>query len=76
MATNLEDCLEMIKTAKENKRKLLIGHNQRLTKAHIYAKKLIENHLIGDCLSFRTTFGHSGPETWSINPGLNVLVFQ
>ncbi|MDF5581099.1 Gfo/Idh/MocA family oxidoreductase, partial [Vibrio parahaemolyticus] len=41
MATNLEDCLLMLKTAKENNKKLLIAHNQRLTKAHVYAKKLI-----------------------------------
>ena len=76
MATNLEDCMIMAKTAKENNKKLLIGHNQRLTKAHIYAKKLIADDIIGDCLSFRTTFGHTGPETWSINPGLNVWFFN
>ncbi len=76
MATTLEDCLLMVNTAKDNNKKLLIGHNQRLAKAHVYARNLIENHVIGDCLSFRTTFGHSGPETWSINPGLNVWFFS
>jgi len=76
MATNLEDCLLMLKTAKENNKKLLIAHNQRLTKAHVYAKKLIEDKILGDCLTFRTTFGHSGPETWSINPGLNTWFFN
>ncbi|MBC7087610.1 MAG: Gfo/Idh/MocA family oxidoreductase [Tissierellales bacterium] len=76
MATNLEDCLLMLKTAKENNKKLLIAHNQRLTKAHVYAKKLIEDQILGDCLTFRTTFGHSGPETWSINPGLNTWFFN
>lgn len=76
MATTLPDCEAMVRTAEETGKKLLIGHNQRLTPAHKRARKLIEEGLIGDILTFRTTFGHGGPETWSINPGKDVWFFD
>ncbi len=76
MATTLEDCEAMVKTAHESGKFLMLGHNQRLTKAHVKAKELIEDGLIGDIVSFRTTFGHGGPETWSIDPGRNVWFFD
>lgn len=76
MATTLQDCEAMVQTARENKRFLMLGHNQRLAKAHIKAKKLLEQGLIGDLVSFRATFGHGGPETWSIDPGKNVWFFD
>jgi predicted dehydrogenase len=76
MAISLAECEEMVKTAKEAGRTLMLGHNQRLAKAHIKAKELIEADQIGDIVSFRTTFGHSGPESWSIDPGQNVWFFD
>ena len=76
MATTIEDSEAMVKAAKESGRFLMIGHNQRLTATHIKAKELINSGLIGDILSFRTTFGHGGPETWSIDPGKNVWFFD
>lgn len=76
MATTLPDCEAMVKTARENHRFLMIGQNQRLAKAHIKARELIQNGLIGNIISFRTTFGHGGPETWSIDPGQNVWFFD
>ena len=54
----------------------MLGHNQRLAKAHIKAKELIQSGLIGEIVSFRTTFGHGGPETWSVDPGQNVWFFD
>ena len=39
-------------------------------------RKLIDEGLIGNIVSFRTTFGHGGPETWSINPGKNTWFFD
>ena len=33
------------------------------------AKKLIERGDIGSVLTFKTTFGHGGPETWSVDAG-------
>lgn len=76
MAATISDCEAMVKTAEESGKKLLIGQNQRLTPAHKLAKKLIEEGLIGDIITFKTTFGHSGPETWSINPGRDVWFFD
>jgi predicted dehydrogenase len=76
MATTLQDCEAMVKTARDASRFLMLGHNQRLAKAHVKAKELIESGLIGDIVSFRTTFGHGGPETWSVDPGQNVWFFD
>jgi predicted dehydrogenase len=76
MAVTLQECEEMVKVANLSGRYLMIGHNQRLAKAHVKAKKLIEEGRIGEILSFRTTFGHGGPETWSIDPGKNVWFFD
>ena len=66
----------MVKAATESGRFLMLGHNQRLAKAHIKAKELIQSGLIGEIVSFRTTFGHGGPETWSVDPGQNVWFFD
>lgn len=76
MATTLSDCEAMVKASDETGKKLLIGHNQRLTPAHMMARKLIEDGIIGDVISFKTTFGHGGPETWSITPGKDVWFFD
>ena len=45
----------------------MIGHNQRFNRTHMKAKELIQNGAIGKVLSFKTTFGHGGPETWTID---------
>ncbi|GAP12667.1 predicted dehydrogenase [Longilinea arvoryzae] len=76
MATTLPDCEAMVQAARETGRYLMLGHNQRLAKAHVKARELIAGGLIGDIVSFRTTFGHSGPETWSVDPGKNVWFFD
>lgn len=71
MAVSLEDCEAMVNEAKKNDGFLMIGHNQRLAKAHVKARKLIESGAIGRILSFKTTFGHQGPETWTVDPAAN-----
>ena len=76
MATNIADCERMVAAAKQYGRYLMIGQNQRFAKAHAEARKLIKEGLIGRVLSFRTTFGHSGPETWSITPGPGTWFFD
>ncbi len=65
MATTLEDCEAMARAAKDADRTLMLGHNQRLAKAHAEAQKRIEAGEIGKVISFHTTFGHSGPEGWT-----------
>ena len=76
MAVTLEECEAMVAEAKKAGKFLMIGHNQRLAKAHVWAKKLLDDGLIGRVITFRTTFGHGGPETWSITPGKNVWFFD
>jgi predicted dehydrogenase len=76
MATTLQKCEAMAEAARRNGKFLMIGHNQRLAKAHIMARRLIEQGVIGRILTFRTTFGHGGPETWSVDPGQNVWFFD
>lgn len=76
MATTLEECEAMVSAAKETGKILMIGHNQRLTKAHARAKRLLDEGIIGDVITFRTTFGHGGPESWSIDSGKNVWFFD
>ena len=65
MATTLEDCEEMNKAAKNSGKFLMIGQNQRLAKAHIKAKKIIERDELGKVISFQTKFCHPGPEGWT-----------
>lgn len=69
MATKLKDCQMMVDTAEQMSKKLMIGQNQRFAKAHAEARKLIEHGDIGKVLTFKTTFGHGGPETWSVDAG-------
>ena len=76
MAVTLSECEAMVEAAKKNGKYLMIGHNQRLAKAHTTARQLIGEGLIGRIVTFRTTFGHGGPETWSVDPGKNVWFFD
>ncbi len=76
MATNLPECEAMVKTARETGKFLMIGHNQRLAKAHVKAKELLNSGLIGEIISFRTTCGHPGPETWRVDPGKSTWFFD
>ncbi len=76
MAITLDDCEKMVEASKRTGRKLMIGQNQRLTKAHQKAKKLIASGVIGKVITFKTTFGHGGPETWSIDPGKGSWFFD
>ena len=76
MATTWEDCEAMLSAAEKSGKRLLIAQNQRLAKAHVFAKELLEEGLIGDVITFRTTFGHGGPETWSITPGKGTWFFD
>lgn len=76
MATTLEACEAMVAAAKKSGKYLMIGHNQRLAKAHARARRLVEEGAIGDIVTFRTTFGHGGPETWSVDPGKATWFFD
>lgn len=76
MAVSLQECENMVKAAKDNNKILMIGHNQRFIKTHKKAKELLQQGEIGDILTFKTTFGHGGPETWSVDSGANTWFFN
>ena len=65
MATSREEADAMIQAAKSNGKKLMVAHNQRFVPSHQKARALIESGEIGKIYSFRTAFGHGGPEGWS-----------
>jgi UDP-N-acetylglucosamine 3-dehydrogenase len=67
MATSKEEAEAMIAAAEKNGKKLMIGHNQRFVPSHQKARQLIANGEAGKIYSFRTAFGHGGPEGWSID---------
>ncbi len=47
MATTLEDCEDMVQASKDSGKYLMIAMNQRLAKAHIEAKKIIDSGEMG-----------------------------
>jgi len=75
MATSREEAQQMIEAASTANKKLMIGHNQRFVSSHEKARQLIANGEVGKIYSFRTAFGHPGPEGWSID-GRNSWFFN
>ena len=69
MAVSEEEALQMIAAAKESGKKLMIAHSQRFDAVNRALKEVVDSRKLGKILSFRTVFGHRGPETWSITPG-------
>jgi UDP-N-acetylglucosamine 3-dehydrogenase len=76
MAVSVEEAKAMIDAANKSGKFLMIGHNQRLAPAHIRAKEILESGEMGSILTFRTTFGHGGPEFWSQDKGLHTWFFK
>lgn len=76
MALNLDETRAMMEAQKKSGRTLMLGHNQRLVKAHIKAKELLKSGAIGDLLFFQCNFKHAGPETWSADPGASTWFFR
>ncbi|MCM3732516.1 Gfo/Idh/MocA family oxidoreductase [Fictibacillus nanhaiensis] len=75
MATSLQEAEEMIEAAEQSGKTLMIGHNQRFVPAHQKAREIIANGELGKVYSFRTAFGHPGPEAWSVD-GKNSWFFK
>ena len=65
MATTLADCEAMAAAARESGKYLMIGQNQRLAKAHVEAKKILDSGEVGTLVTFETHFCHPGPEGWT-----------
>ncbi|MFD0695056.1 Gfo/Idh/MocA family protein [Paenibacillus sp. GCM10027628] len=67
MASTAEEAEAMIAAAKKNGVFLMVGHNQRLMPPHVKAKEILDSGKLGKVLTFRTSFGHPGPEGWSVD---------
>ncbi len=67
MAMTIEDCEAMVEAAKKAGKYLMIGLNQRLAKAHVKAKEILDSGEMGEVLAFETHFSHPGPEGWTGN---------
>lgn len=76
MAITLHECEAMFAAAKKSGKRLLIDHNQRLTPAHKKAKEIIASGELGRVISFAATFGHKGPEMWSVDKSSNTWFFK
>ncbi|AKG72958.1 Predicted dehydrogenase [Salinicoccus halodurans] len=67
MGVTLKEMDAMIEAENRSDGQLMIGHNQRFVKEHEIAKEWIASGRLGRIYSFRTTFGHPGPEKWSVD---------
>ena len=76
MAVTMEQCEAMVAAAKESGKRLMIGHNQRLAPAHRKAKELLTSGALGRVITFQSTFGHKGPEMWSMDKSANTWFFK
>ncbi|GAA0468097.1 Gfo/Idh/MocA family oxidoreductase [Alkalibacillus silvisoli] len=66
LAVSTEHAKTILEAQKKSGKKLMVDHNQRFTKVHQKARKIIQSGEYGDVLTFKTTFGHGGPESWSV----------
>ncbi|SHG51896.1 Gfo/Idh/MocA family protein [Ornithinibacillus halophilus] len=66
LATTVEQAEKIIEAEQQSGKKLMLDHNQRFTNAHQKAKEIIDNKELGEVLTFKTTFGHEGPESWGV----------
>lgn len=76
IATSLPEAEDMVRTARETGKYLMIGHNQRLVQAHVRAREILESGELGRILSFRTSFAHAGPEAWSVDKSSHTWFFK
>lgn len=76
MATTVENAQKILDAKKNSKSILMIGHNQRLTAAHMKVKELIHSGELGKVMTFSTVFGHKGPEYWGTDKSKNTWFFN
>lgn len=76
ISLTVEHANQIIEAQKKSGKKLMVDHNQRFTRAHQKAKEIIKNEELGKVLTFRTAFGHSGPEQWSANKSNSTWFFK
>jgi predicted dehydrogenase len=76
IANSIEEAEKMVFLAKKTGKLLMIAHNQRFTKAHQKAKEIIQSGMLGKVFTFKTNFGHKGPEYWGVNKSNSTWFFK
>ncbi|SEQ93830.1 Gfo/Idh/MocA family protein [Piscibacillus halophilus] len=76
IALSVEEAKEILEAQKKSGKILMVDHNQRFTKAHQKAKEIIQSGELGKVLTFKTNFGHSGPESWGVNKSNSTWFFK
>ncbi|MCI1588988.1 Gfo/Idh/MocA family protein [Heyndrickxia oleronia] len=76
ISLTMEHANEIVEAQRKTGNKLMIDHNQRFTRAHQKAKEMIASKEFGNVLTFRTTFGHQGPEQWGVNKTRSTWFFK
>ncbi len=76
IAVTIDEGKEMLEAAARTKKCLMIAHDMKLEFAHKKAREIVKSGEMGRVLSFRTTFGHRGPEYWSVNQSMNSWFFD
>lgn len=73
MALNREDCVAMIKVAKETGMQLMVGQIGRYTPSFLVAKQIIESGEIGEMTFIESEYAHDynasrGTDDWRVTP--------
>ncbi|MFD2629824.1 Gfo/Idh/MocA family protein [Oceanobacillus kapialis] len=76
ISLTVEDASKIIDAQKKSGTVLMVDHNQRFTRAHQKAREIVQSGELGKVLTFRTTFGHKGPEHWGINKSNSTWFFK
>jgi predicted dehydrogenase len=76
IALTVEEARTVVDAQNQSGKKLMVDHNQRFTRAHQKAREIIQKNELGKVLSFRTIFGHAGPEHWGVNKSNSTWFFK
>jgi predicted dehydrogenase len=75
MATTRAEGKKMIAAAKQARKYLMVGMNQRLMPTYVKAKEILSSGRVGTPIAFETSFKHPGPDGWSVD-GANSWFFK
>lgn len=76
MATSVKNAEIILNAESKSKGILMIDHNQRLAKAHKKVKDILKSGELGRVITFKTTFGHKGPEYWGSDKSKKTWFFN
>ncbi|WP_421382319.1 Gfo/Idh/MocA family protein [Bacillus salacetis] len=76
ISLTIEQAQQVVDAQNQSGKKLMVDHNQRFTRAHQKAREIIQSEELGKVLSFRTIFGHAGPEHWGVNKSNSTWFFK